>query len=180
MSNWPTNPPRMGLDIGYIYTDNGKTWIWNGYAWDSSSAIPVQPYSSIIFRHSSISPIDNQLYFFGDFNDQLPLTTLSDASKVLSLFDGEITGYSILLYPEMVTGSSELSNYLLYNETKGLNVFETNIPTDTVEALSINLDTPVSISRGDKLYIKWTTPTWSTNPTNLRSRIEIKIKLTNV
>jgi hypothetical protein len=80
----------------------------------------------------------------------------------------------------MVTGSSELSNYLLYNETKELNVFETNITTDTVEALSINLDTPVSISRGDKLYIKWTTPTWETNPTNLRSRIEIKIKLTNV
>ena len=48
MSNWPTNPPRMGLDIGYIYTDNGKTWIWNGYAWDSAGAIPVQPYSSII------------------------------------------------------------------------------------------------------------------------------------
>lgn len=179
MSNWPANPPSLGSDIGYTYTDNGKTWIWNGYAWDSAGIVFIQPYASHIFSHASISPIDNQTYYFGDVPDQLPLTVLSDASKIICLFEGEIVSYSVLLYPGLEVGSGEISNYFLYNETKGEEIFNTNLSTNIVEVLKFDLATPVSVSKGDKLYIGWTTPTWVTNPTNLRSKVEIKIKLTN-
>jgi hypothetical protein len=33
--NWPSNPPTLGNNIGYTFTQDNKTWVWNGYAWDA-------------------------------------------------------------------------------------------------------------------------------------------------
>ena len=180
MLYWPSNPPRIGSDIGYVHERNGRRWTWTGYAWNSNGDRLFQPHTSIVFRHSSISPTDNQEYYFGDITDQLPFTSISDAAKIICLFDGDIIGYSVLIYPGLTLGTSEPSNYSIYNETKDLTVFESNLSTNSIETFEFNLENPIPVSKGDRLYAKWNTPTWEINPTNLRSRIEIKIKLTNV
>jgi hypothetical protein len=39
------------------------------------------------------------------------------------------------------------------------------------------LSSPLSISSGDKIQIRWVTPTWSTNPTNVTNLYNLKIRL---
>jgi len=39
------------------------------------------------------------------------------------------------------------------------------------------LGTPLSVTSGDKLQVRWITPTWTTNPTTVTTMINLKIKL---
>jgi len=172
--NFPSTP-----FIGEPYTFGNKTWIWNGYAWDFNGVVSIVPsgYGSHVFSHGPIDPVDEELYIFGDIPDDYPITTDSPNGKIVCLHDGGIEQFSIMIHNGTV-GSTEESTFELINESAGDLVLFSDVFShgeDTLKTFYVNPSTQVN--KGDILYMKWSTPIWETNPTQVRTRVEIKIKL---
>lgn len=169
---FPVQPQPTGTE----YTFDGKTWIWNGYAWDFIGASYPPAYSSMMFSHGPIDPVDNQTYIFGDITDDFPITSVENQGKVICLYDGFVDDCSVMIHPGS-TGSSELSTFYLINETQSDSVFgtfELSHSDNTIELKDID---PIRVYAGDVFYFRWDTPIWTTNPLQVRTRIEVKIKL---
>jgi hypothetical protein len=168
--------------IGEPYTFNNKTWIWNGYAWDFNGLVAIVPsigFESHIFSHGPIDPVDGDSYYFGDMPDHLPLANLAEEAKIICLYDGEVIDVTVLSHPG-ATGSNEQAAYYLVNETNATEVLIlNNIDLSDTFNVKVKIDPAFPVNEGDKIYIRWETPVWSTNPLQVKSRVELKIRLTS-
>lgn len=167
--------------VGEPYTFNNKTWIWNGYAWDFNGVVSIVPsigFESHIFSHGQIDPVDNTSYYFGDMPDHLPLTSIAEEGKIYCLYKGEVIDYSLMTHPGS-TGTGELNSYYLVNETKGTEVLlSDSVKYNETFNIVSEITPPFQVDQYDKLYIRWETPAWTSNPIQVKTRVEIKIRLT--
>ena len=163
--------------IGRQHSFGNKIYTWNGFAWDYMVVSPQ--YITQVFSHGPINPTDETEYFFGAVPDDLPFTSYCAPASVVSLFTGNIESASITSHIGTFSDSSETSTFLLRNETTGEEIEISSTTTHNSETSSMfTFPNVLFVTAGDLLTAKWITPTWSTsNPLQVRNRIEIKIKL---
>lgn len=194
ITNVRPTAPNHGVILGYVeyaHQNNGKifvkidngielaelhdvyapspiendTIIWNNTnnRYENKQALGY----TIPFGGIATNPVDASTYFLGG---QIGLQFQTSGINTLRLYipkSGTVKG--VVMHFIGVVGSSELSTFS----------FRLNDLTDTLISSSVNFSlsaqTVVSnyslnipVVQGDYCHIKWTTPTWVTNPTSIR------------
>ena len=173
--NWPTGPTT-----GDQYTSpNGKTWIWNGYAWDAIALTNRDRYVIYDFSHGDLNPVDETVYYIGDLPDMMPTTTNDVSRRVISQVDGLVVNVSLLVFILGATAGFEESIFKIVNNTTSASEYiSTTVIHNTSKMKEYELVTPLPVSKGDELYVQWETPIWVNEPSMVHHRLAIKILLT--
>lgn len=131
---------------------------------------PIVSGNYISFFPSS-SPLDATTYYFGGIYDQVLQSTANlSGFKVPTAMT--IKGYSINVRVTGALGSSETSTiYMRVNNTTDNTIISTLTATATSTTFAGTLGSPISLAAGDTFEIKWVTPTWATNPTNMKINV---------
>ena len=146
----------------------------------SISGVTVNPNQTIalFFGHDSVSPSDTQTYFIGNaINIAAPISG-SDGRRVITPKTGNIVRVDICQNIGGSNGTSETSTFTMNNVTQ---VTQSTITTgytyDISNAnISYTLASPLPVTLGDKVEIRWTTPTWVTNPTTVRQQMNVYLE----
>ena len=73
-------------------------------------------------------------------------------------------------------GTTENSTMTINNVTTGLSsTISTTIQHNADGNVNYVLASPLAVSNGDILQVRWISPTWVTNPTTVRQRFNVKI-----
>jgi hypothetical protein len=131
-----------------------------------------------MFVHGSTNPADSTTYYIGSITDLGAGTTNTAGRRVNSMATGRITQVGISIFIGGTNGSSETSTFELVNNTTSTATTITSTAVHTGDsAVNYTLATPLAVSTGDELYIRWTTPAWATNPTSVRQRFTTRCEL---
>ena len=131
-----------------------------------------------VFVHASVNPTDANTYYIGSVTDLGPGTTNTAGRRVNSMATGRITQVGISIFIGGTNGTGEFSTFDLINQTTGISTTITSTAVHSGDsAILYTLATPLTVSAGDELYIKWTCPTWATNPTSVRQRFTTRCEL---
>lgn len=130
------------------------------------------------FLHGSINPADTQTYYIGSVADLGPGITNSAGRRVSSMATGRVTQVGVSIFIGGTNGTGEFSTFEIVNNTTGFASTLTTTALHTGDFCTLYvLATPLTVSAGDELYIRWTTPAWVTNPTSVRQRFTARIEL---
>jgi hypothetical protein len=120
------------------------------------------------------SPADATTYYYGVLANAIQTT--EGNSKLVISKAGTITRIDLISTNTGTLGSNETSTVS----------FRLNATTDTTITSALVTNTTLStyaatglsivVAAGDTFEIKWVTPTWATNPTNLRFTVLIYIE----
>lgn len=129
-------------------------------------------YNMDVYFSLGLSPADATTYYFSTF-PSFGLATALAAHKLWIPRTGKIIRIDIAGY--CTTGSAETSTFSLrLNDTT-----DTTIDSTTVFNASpfvfTNSSLGIAVTAGDYVNVKWVTPTWVTNPTNVSMRAQIFI-----
>ncbi len=123
------------------------------------------------------TPLDSTTYYIGNFMAQNPSSTAAATRRVIAMASGWATYVTLMVSVAGVVGTSEDSTLVLANVTTG----QTTTITTTLEhntaaqLLTFTLATPLQITKGDSLEMRWTTPNWGTNPEAVRQVAQVLI-----
>ena len=114
------------------------------------------------------SPADSTTYYFGIW-DSLALATFSDLRRIYVMQTGTITAVSLFFH--VVAGGSVGSNetstlWIRKNDTTDYTV-TTTLDFSSVRYSAFVTGLSIPVTAGDYIVFKWTTPAWTTNPTNV-------------
>ena len=166
---------------GQIYSETGSpVYKFNGYAWDCiglTSSTEILNFSSYSFSHGSIDPVDSTTYHIGDFPDLQPSSISSDSFGIISQANGTIDSLSHTISIVGATSdSSEHSIIEIHNLTQGTSVVASNEVHHSLAGAQYNYTGfSLSVSQNDIIQIRWITPIWVINPTQVRQRFTLKI-----
>ena len=111
-------------------------------------------------------PADATTYYFGDAPSFILNTTLDAYLRVYVPIAGTVTGAEILFVPVGVAGTTETSTLYVRKNNSTDTTLSTTIALNTTYHETVT-GLSLSVSAGDYLTGKWTTPTWATNPTDV-------------
>jgi hypothetical protein len=145
-----------------IQSDGTSNWI----------ILNKQPFT-IQFAHewtTGTAPADATTYFFGNFMTQDPSTVTSPSRQVAAVASGWVETVSLMVSVAGTLATSEDSTLVLRNVTTATSATVTSTlkHNSAAQLLNLNLSTPLQIRKGDVLEMRWTTPTWGTNPSAVR------------
>lgn len=170
VSNYQLN----SVDITLSNSLNGVKVVIVGGATNS-----ITPTGSILmlFGHDSVSPVDSTTYYIGGQFNLAAVTSPSDGRRLISPVTGSIVQVSISRTVGGTLGSSETNTFTIENVTQSTSSTITTTATFDSSSSLINyiLSSPLSVVNGDKLEIRWVTPTYATNPTTVRQQINVLI-----
>lgn len=122
---------------------------------------------------ASTNPADATTYYFGAF-PHLALSTVVATQKLYVMRAGTVIGADVFMV--CTTGTSEASTIS----------FRLNNTTDTTISSAVALNaTPfhvqtvalsIAVVAGDYFEIKWVSPTWVTNPTNVLGWVQVFVR----
>lgn len=150
----------------------------NGSNWIAVS----KPTNTIVLGHSSVAPpVNNTLYYIGILTEQTPSISQAPSRQVLAITSGWITRIVWVSWFGAGT-SSATSTYTLNNVTASTSTTISNnraynTGSSTVE--EVVLGTPLQVTFGDVLEIRWQTPTWGSGgsvPTFIVNRFILYIE----
>ena len=130
-----------------------------------ANATDVKGYALNIRTTTSFNPADSTLYFIGQ--ETQPFTT----SSVLPLFipkSGTIK--NIFISSRCANGTSENSTFILFINDISNATLTSTYKYDTLNSF-LNYSGAISVNADDYLYVRWQTPAWVTNPTQIRFNI---------
>lgn len=152
-----------------------------GFRVITSTGVLKQGSSTIalnMFLHGSTNPADSTTYYIGSIPDIGAGTSNVAGRRVLSMVTGRVTQVGLNVFIGGTNGTGESSTLELYNHTAGTSVTLSTTFLYTGDSSTLfTLSSPLAVNAGDDLYIKWTTPTWVTNPTSLRQRFTTRTEL---
>jgi hypothetical protein len=122
----------------------------------------------------SFNPLDATIYYFGVTLNTIE-TTANRSYNVIP-HAGRIYRIDLVITNQGTLGSNETSSiaFRLNNTTD--TVIDPAITTNSLISHAFNnLTVPIVVAEGDTFEIKWTTPTYATNPTNVRFHYNIFI-----
>jgi hypothetical protein len=124
-----------------------------------------------------LNPADATVYYFD--NITTPTTTAADHYFKLG-YNATIIGAFISVVNTGTAGSTQSSVLEIYNNTSGTtsnisSAITTNASTTVSKNFTITGLT-ISVAANDDICIKWTTPTWTTNPTSVGYRLTLIIE----
>lgn len=125
-------------------------------------------YQVPLVAHSGPNPVDATTYYWG-YNLSNYQTSIVDAHGAPITKSGTITACDLTAHAFSVTGTLENSTVSLVVRRNGVTI-STNQISNTIQFGAVSkfyLITGLSIAvqAGDRVYGKWDTPTWVTNPT---------------
>jgi hypothetical protein len=144
------------------------------------SGTTVNPKQTIalFFGHDSLSPSDTQTYYIGNAINLTAIISGSDGRRVIMPKTGQIVAMDICLNIGGVNGSSESSTFTINNVTQSTQSTITSSYVYTASSANIfyTLSSSLSVTAGDKIEIRWTTPAWVTNPTSVRQQMNVYLQ----
>lgn len=167
----------LALDTNKVYRWSGSVYIEvaaNSGVWGAITGTItnqtdlvnyVKGYALNIRTTTLFNPADSTLYFIGQ--ETQPFTT----SSVLPLFipkSGTIK--NILISSRCANGTSENSTFILFINDISNATLTSTYKYDTLNSF-VNYSGAISVNAGDYLYLRWQTPAWVTNPTQIRFNI---------
>jgi hypothetical protein len=168
-------------ELGQIYSEVGSpVYQFNGYAWNCiglTATVPPSNFYNYNFSHGSIDPVDSTTYYIGDFPDLQPSSTISNSFGIVSQVNGVIDSLShTIAIVGATSDSSEHSIIEIHNITQGSSVTVANEVHHSLSGAQYNYtDFSLSVSQDDIIQIRWITPIWIINPTQVRQRFTLKI-----
>jgi len=144
------------------------------------SGITINPKQTIalFFGHDSLSPGDTQTYFIGNAINLTAPITGSDGRRVIIPKTGNIVAVDICQNIGGTLGSSESTTFTINNVTQSTQSTITSSYVYTASSANIfyTLSSPLSVTAGDKIEIRFTTPAWVTNPTTIRQQMNVYLE----
>ena len=112
-----------------------------------------------------VSPLDATTYFFGIITD-VPPGTSATIHRIPIPVNGVIVRFDLFIYVAGTAGTAaENSTYSVrLNDTTDVCAITVDHDADVLTSATCSQ----AVSTGDYIEIKWLTPTWTTNPTNVR------------
>ena len=159
----PTNNDGIFWSSGTTRYENKSIATVLGYT--PANATDVKGYALNIRTTTSFNPADSTLYFIGQ--ETQPFTT----SSVLPLFIPKTgTIKNILISSRCANGTNENSTFILFINDISNATLTSTYKYDTLNSF-VNYSGAISVNAGDYLYVRWQTPAWGTNPTQIRFNI---------
>lgn len=116
---------------------------------------------------TQFSPVDATTYYFGMYNGNTNSTT-EGQNRVYIPKAGTVTAIYIYINNVGVGGTSETSTFSFRLNATTDTTISSSITTGSVSNAFSNTSMSVAVVAGDFFELKWVTPTWVTNPTNIR------------
>jgi hypothetical protein len=156
-TNWIASTETWAVPgtSGNILTSDGTNW---------TSAASKYGYQLNIATNSA-NPADGQTYFLQMGNTTTNFTSANNAANFLITQTGTITKfYGTFAFTASPTNENSTLAIRVNNTTD--NTISSTIDFSGGSPVSVtNTSLNISVTAGDFITLKWTTPTWSTNPT---------------
>lgn len=167
----------LALDTNKVYRWSGSVYIEvaaNSGVWGAITGTItnqtdlvnfIKGYALNLRTTALFNPADATLYFIGQ--ESQPFTTAS----VLPLYipkSGTIK--NILISSRCANGTSENSTFILFINDVSNATLTSSYKFNTLNSF-INYSVAINVNANDYLYVRWQTPTWATNPTQVRFNI---------
>ena len=121
----------------------------------------------------TFSPADLSLYYFGSLFNTAPMT-VAGAVRVYIPKAGTIKRFYII--SNQVAGSSEASVLTLRLNNTSDTDLTTNFVQSSISPTPITGTVSIAVSQDDYIEMKYITPNWATNPTNVRISVQLYIE----
>ena len=159
----PTHNEGIFWSSGTTRYENKSIATALGYT--PANATDVKGYALNIRTTTLFNPADSTLYFIGQ--ESQPATN----SAVFPLYIPKTgTIKNILISSRCTAGSSENSTFILFINDISNATLTSTYKYDTLNSF-VNYSGAISVNSGDYLYVRWQTPAWVTNPTQIRFNI---------
>jgi hypothetical protein len=122
-----------------------------------------------------MSPADADLRYIGG-NFAVNAGTTADRQRIYIPKDGTITAAYVQFHNSSVLGSNETSTIAIRLNNTTDTTISAAVTNDAVITAVNKTDLAISVSQGDYIELKWTCPTWATNPTNVRVTASILVE----
>lgn len=141
---------------GNVLTSDGTDWV--------SSAPTQSKFSVFLVPNATLAPGDATTYYVGVNNYS---TTIASGARVIIPVSGTINTCYVTFWVAGTLSSSQTSTVSLrLNNTTDTTISSATTQSSASQTFS-NTSMGLSVSAGDYIVVKWVTPTWTTNPTNL-------------
>lgn len=149
----------------------GDTIIYNGTNYVN------QPYEgyTLILGAPGFNPADATTYYLGG-NNQPAGNTTDGAYDIVIPKAGTIKAVTISSNTGGTLGSNETSSISIRLNSTSDTLITSSFATNPSPGFFSNTSMSVSVAVGDKVSLKWVTPTYATNPTTVRMNFIIYIE----
>jgi len=125
--------------------------------------------SSLLF-----APVDSTTYYAGHPQTS-SVQTAADLSRVYVPATGTINAAYLSIVVEGTIGSTETSSAWIRKNNTSDTLISSSVQANQA-AQYYSLVPNLSVTAGDSLQLKWTTPAWATNPTNVRMALQLALQ----
>lgn len=168
--------------VGQIFMDTDATSGQRIYACESANTWVLQGgggaavgYTLMFYGNTQSAPTDATTYYFGNAPGA-PIDTNATWYRVYVPKTGTIKAVYGNLHTGGASGTGESNSiYVRINNTTDLTV-TTSLASNSVSNPFSATGLSQAVTAGDYLEIKWVTPTWVTNPTNVRASVVVYIE----
>jgi hypothetical protein len=123
---------------------------------------------------ANLSPADARTYYVGCFQSLAPTTT-ADRTRCYIPKSGQIKAVYGTFWNSGTLSSAQLSTIdIRLNNTTSTTV-SASAANNAVMTTFSDSNLSIAVSAGDYFEVTWTTPTWTTNPTNTRMSVMVYI-----
>lgn len=164
--------------VGQVYMDTDAGSGQRIFACESTNTWVVQGgggYTLQFFGNTQSAPADATTYYFGNA-PAAPIDTNAGWYRVYVPRSGTIRSVYGNLHTGGATGTGENSSlFVRINNTTDVTITTTRTTNNVSNPFSVT-GLSQAVVAGDYLEIKWVTPTWATNPTNVRASAVVFIE----
>ena len=129
----------------------------------------------IAYHHTTTAPADSTTYYIGS-SLTVSVATTNAIQRVYIAKTGTVKAIYIfaMVAGTLASGESSTMAFRL-NDTTDTTI-SSAVTHSAVSAVFSNTGLSISVTAGDYFEIKWTTPAWVTNPTNVRHHITVYVE----
>jgi len=129
----------------------------------------------IAYHHTTTAPADSTTYYIGS-SLTVSVSTTNAIQRVYIAKTGTVKAIYINAQVAGTLGSGESSTMAFrLNDTTDTTI-SSAVTHSAVAAVFSNTGLSIAVTAGDYFEIKWTTPAWVTNPTNVRHHITVYVE----
>jgi hypothetical protein len=136
-------------------------------------------YITLQFSHGSTSPGDGVTYYIGNVPDLGASTSDVAGRRLSSPVNGVVEYLTVVANVGGTLGTNESSSFSVANITTGVSTTAgATFQYDTSSRLVTYTGfTPLPVTASNEIQVRWTSPTWATNPTTVRQNFIVGIRV---
>lgn len=168
------SPPVFRVSVATVLTVNATTGML--FVRTGSPGIPSYVTLTGVVTNAGGAPADATTYYFG--NDIVtPINTVPDNRRVYIPVTGTIVYARVTFFNTGTLGTAETSTISLRLNNTTDTAISALVTNNALYTNFVNTALTIAVVDGDYFELKWTTPTWVTNPTGVSPRWEILIQV---